>query len=124
MDNKASTAVKRYITNVIVNYQLVKPNNHCVNADERAIRTFKNNFVAGLSYVHPKFPMNIWDELLPQAFNNLNLLQTSRTFPKISVYAHLHGTSNFDTTPIAPPGVKALLCNDSDHRVSYRVHGD
>ena len=65
MGNEASTAVKRYITNANVNYQLVKPNNHRVNAAERAICTFKNNFVAGLSYVQPKFPMYIWDELLP-----------------------------------------------------------
>ena len=76
MDNEASTAVKRYIKNANVKYQLVKPNNHCVNAAEREIRTFKNNFVAELSSVHPKFPMYLWDELLPQAFITLNLLRT------------------------------------------------
>ena len=41
MDNGTSTSVKRYITNTNVNYQLVEPNNHRVNAAERAIRTFK-----------------------------------------------------------------------------------
>ena len=85
---------------------------------------FKNHFVAGLSYVHPKFPMYLWDELLSQAFITLNLLQTSRTCPKISAYIYLHGTYNFDTTPLAPPGVRVLLYNDPNHRVSYRVHGD
>ena len=59
MDSEASTAVKRYITNTNVNYQLVEPNNHLVIAAERAIRAFKNHFVAGLSYVHPKFPLYI-----------------------------------------------------------------
>ena len=54
----------------------------------------------------------------------MNLLQTYRTCPKISTYAHLHGTYNFDTTPLAPPGVRALLYNDPNHRVSYGVHGD
>ena len=57
MDNEASTDVKRCITNANVNYQLVEPNNHCVNASEREIRTFKNHFVAGLSFVHPRFTM-------------------------------------------------------------------
>ena len=64
MDNEASKAVKRYITNVNVNYQPVEPNNHLVNAAECEIGTFKNHFVEGLSSVHSKFPMFIWDELL------------------------------------------------------------
>ena len=57
MENEASTAVKRYITNANVHCQLVKPNRHRVNASERAICRFKNNFVAGLSYVHQKLPI-------------------------------------------------------------------
>ena len=109
MDKEASTAVKRYITNANVNYQLVKPDNHRVNSIDRAIRTFKNHFVVGLSSVHPKPPMYIWDELLPQAFITLNIIQTCSTCPKISVYVHLHGTYSFDTTPLDPPGVRALL---------------
>ena len=124
ISNKASTAVKRYITNINVNYQLVKPNNHHVNAAEREIRTFKNNFVTGLSSVHPKLPMYLWDELLSQSFITLNLLQTSRTCPKIFSYAHLHNTYNFDTIPLAPPDVRELLYKDPNHRVSYGVHGD
>ena len=124
MNNKSYTAVKRYITNANVNYQLLKHNNHRVNAAERAIRTIKNNFVAGLPSVQPKFPMYLCDELLLQAFINLNLLRTSRTCPKIYAYAHLNGTYNLDTTPISPPGVRALLYNDPNHCVRYRDHGD
>ena len=43
---------------------------------------------------------------------------------QIFAYAHLHGTYNFDTNPLAPPVVRALLYNDPDHRISYGVHGD
>ena len=107
IDNKASTDMKRYITDANVNYQLFEPDNQQVNSYERVIRTFKNNFVAGLSSVHPKLPMHLWDELLPQAFITLNLLQTSRTCPKISAYSHIYGTYNFDTTTLAPPGVRS-----------------
>ena len=85
---------------------------------------FNNHFVAGLLSVHPKFPMYLWYELLPQAFITLNLLQTSRTCLKISVYAHLHGIYNFYTTPLSPPDVRALIYNDTNQRVSYGVHGD
>ena len=40
------------------------------------------------------------------------------------MYAHLHGTCHFDSTPLAPPGVRALLYNDPNQCVSYGVHGD
>ena len=106
-----------------VNYQLVAPHKHRVNAAEHTIRTFKNHLVAGMSSVHPKFPMYLWDELLPQAFITLNLLQISRTCPKISAYAYLYGTFDFDITPMAPLGVIAIIYNDPDHRVSYGLHG-
>ena len=124
MDNEASKAANRYITNANINYQLVEPTNHCVNASERTIRMLKTHFVAGLSSVHPKFPIYLWDELRPQSFITFKLLQTSRTCPKIYAYAHLNGTYNLDTTPISPPGVRALLYNDPNHRVSYGVHDD
>ena len=74
--------------------------------------------------MHTTFPTYLWGELLSQAFIPLNLLQKSRTCPKISVYAHLHGIYNFDTNPLSLPGVRALLYNDPNHRVSYGVHGD
>jgi hypothetical protein len=57
MDNEASAAVKRVIKQTQAAYQLVEPNNHRVNAAERAIRTFKNHFMAGLSSVNPAFPL-------------------------------------------------------------------
>ena len=43
MDNIAYIAVKRYIENANINYQVFKPNNHRLNASERAIRAFKNH---------------------------------------------------------------------------------
>jgi hypothetical protein len=46
---------------------LVPPHCHRRNAAERAIRTFKEHFVAGLSSVDPSFPMHLWDRLLTKA---------------------------------------------------------
>ena len=80
--------------------------------------------MAGLFSVHQKLPMYLWGELLPQAFITFNLIRTSSTCEKISVYAHLHGTYNFDTIPLSPPGVRVLLYKDPNHGVSYGVHGD
>jgi hypothetical protein len=48
LDNEASTALKNFFTINDIAYQLVPPHCHRCNAAERAIRTFKEHFVAGL----------------------------------------------------------------------------
>ena len=49
MKNEASNALKRLLRKMKTVFQLARPYNHRRNAVERAIHTFKNNFVAGLS---------------------------------------------------------------------------
>ena len=48
LDNEASSALQQHLASVDVNFQLVPPHVHRRNAAERAIRTFKNHFIAGL----------------------------------------------------------------------------
>ena len=48
LDNEASGAIKQYLPNKFVQWQFVPPNEHRVNAAERAIQTFKNHFISGL----------------------------------------------------------------------------
>jgi hypothetical protein len=91
MENEASAALKSYFTENDMTYQLVPPHCHRRNAAERAIRTFKEHFVAGLSSVDPDLPMNLWDRLLPQAEITLNLMRTSRLHLQLSAAAHFHG---------------------------------
>jgi hypothetical protein len=67
LDNEASAAFKNFFTANNIAYQLVPPHYHRRNAAERAIITFKEHFVAGLSSVDPSLPMHLWDRLLPQA---------------------------------------------------------
>jgi hypothetical protein len=91
LDNEASAALKNFFTANDVDYQLVPPHCHRRNAVERAIRTFNEHFVAGLSSVDPAFPLHLWDRLLPQAEITLNLLRTSRLHPQFSAADHFHG---------------------------------
>jgi hypothetical protein len=67
LDNKASAALKNFFTTNDVEYQLAPPHCQRCNSTERAIRTFKEHFVSGLSSVDPTFPLHLWDILLPQA---------------------------------------------------------
>ena len=63
-DNECSKAVKKYMKKHDVRWQLVEPNNHRVNAAERAIQTFKNHFIAGLACVDKEFLLQLWCYLL------------------------------------------------------------
>jgi len=81
LDNEALQALKDFLVAEDVDYQLVPPHIHCRNAAERAIRTFKNHFIAGLCSTDKNFPLNLWDKLLPQAELTLNLLRGSQLNP-------------------------------------------
>ena len=79
IDNKFSKAVQKYITSQNVGWLLVEPNNHSVNAAERSIQTFKNDFISVLCSVGAGFPLQLWCYLLHQAEITLNLLRTSQS---------------------------------------------
>jgi hypothetical protein len=106
-----------------VEYQLVLPHCHRRNAAERAIRTFKEHFVAGLSSVDLTFPLHLWDILLPQAEITLNLLRTSRLHPQLSAAAHFHGLVDYNKTSFAPPGCKIIAHEKPGKRRTWEPHG-
>jgi hypothetical protein len=62
LDNECSTILKQYINSEAIQYQFVPPGVHRANSAERAIRTFKNHFIAGLATTDPNFPMHLWDK--------------------------------------------------------------
>jgi hypothetical protein len=112
MDNKCSTAVEQYICSEKINIQLVPPHNHRANASERAITTFKEHFIAALATVDQLCPLQLWDEFLPQVELTLNMLRFSCHNPKISANQEVYGAFNFNKTPLAPLGTKALIYDD------------
>ena len=122
LDNECSKLVQNYIKSENVKIQLVEPSNHRVNAAKRAIQTFKNHFIAGLATVDKEFPLQLWCELLVQAEITLNLLRASRTDTSRSAYEVLEGLFDFNRTPIAPPGTKALVFEAPDKRATWAPH--
>ena len=77
LNNKASNAMKTYDQANQIEYQSVLPHMHRRNAAERAIRTWKNRFIAGLCSTDCQLPMHLWCRLIPQAILTLNMLQAS-----------------------------------------------
>jgi hypothetical protein len=78
MDDEASSSFTSFFMENEMTYQLVSPHGHRRNTAERAIRTFAEHFLAGLSSVDPDFRMHLWDRLLPQSEMKIHLLHTSR----------------------------------------------
>ena len=124
LDNEASGVFKRFLTMHDIDYQLTPAGMHRRNAAERAVRTWKNHFLAGLASINPRFPLRFWCQLLPQAEITLNLLRQSRINPKLSAYAQLFGQFDFNRTPLAPPGCEAIIFNTPDQRKSWDFHGE
>ena len=104
MDNECSTALQRAIAANKCKLQLVPPHVHRRNAAERAIRTFKDHFLAILAGAAPNYPADRWDLLLPHAELTLNLLRPPATGLGPSAWEALFGHFNFDATPLAPAG--------------------
>jgi hypothetical protein len=122
-DNKASAALQHAMREEKIDYQLVPPHIHRRNAAERAIRTFKNHFIAGLCSVDPNFPLQLWDRLLLQGTTTLNLLQASRLNSRLSTKAQLNGAFDFNRTPLAPPGTKVIFHKNSSVSRTWALHG-
>ncbi len=90
LDNEASKAFLKAITDNGCKHQLVPPHVHRQNRAERAIRTFKDHFLSILAGMAPTFPKDRWDLLLPQAELTLNLLRPSNN-PSRSAWESLFG---------------------------------
>ena len=123
LDNEASTSLKEWLGIMDVALELVPPHSHRRNRAERAIRTFKNHFVAILCNTAPDFPMAAWDELLPHTELTLNLMRSSRVSRLISAWAQLHGTFDYNRHPLAVPGTAVIAHEMPDQRDSWGPHG-
>lgn len=122
LDNEASQALQQFLQDEGIDYQLAPPHVHRRNSAERAIRTFKNHFIAGLSGTDPDFPLHLWDRLLPQTLITLNLLRASRINPRLSAQAQLHGAFDFNRTPLAPAGTRVMIHEKASVRGTWAPH--
>ena len=124
LDNECSTILKNYIINDSeMDLQKVPPHMHRRNKAERAIRTYKNSFIAMLCGTDPDFPLNMWDKLIPQQNIVVNLRRSSRLNTHLSAYAQVMKPFDFNRTPMAPPGTKVLIHEKPSQRGTWDPHG-
>jgi hypothetical protein len=123
MDNQAIKGIKAYLTPQQVSLQLVEPHNHRVNATKRAIQTFKNHFIGALGMTDANFLIQLWDKLAPKVQDSINLLRHSRVHPDCSTYEMFKGPYDWNRYPMAPPGIKAIIYEDSNTCALWAPHG-
>ena len=123
LDNECSRAVQNYVTSKNVTIQLVEPYNHRVNAAKSAVQKVKSNFKSALATLDKNCPLQLWDQFLPQVQDTLNMLRTSRRNSTISAYKEMEGIFDYNKTPMAPLGTKAITYLTPDERASWQMHG-
>ena len=122
MDNETSAELEAACTTENIHVQYFPPNVHRANRAERAIRTFKNHFIAILAGAHPDFPLSLWDSVLEQVELTLNLLRPSHQTSSISAYQSLRGLFDFVNHAFAPIGTQVAIHNKSAVRASWDQH--
>eukprot|EP01034_Spumella_vulgaris_P038071 gene38071-46978_t len=123
LDNETSKQLERYCRSHNITIQYCPPGMHRANKAERCIRTFKNHFISTLATADVAFPLSSWDELLPQAELTLNLMRSSGRTAQISAWQQLHGHYDFNSHPIAPPGMRIVTHDKPSDRASWAPHG-
>jgi hypothetical protein len=122
LDNECPDRLIQFFKQSNTHFQLVPPHLHRTNNAERAIATFKDHLISGLAATDPSFPLPLWDRLIPQAVLTLNLLRPARFNPRLSAWAALNGTFDFNATPLAPPGTKVLIYDPPETRKTWAPH--
>ena len=67
--------------------------------------------------------MHLWCRLIPQCTLTLNLLRQSRIKPRLSDKAQLNGAFDFNKTPLAPPGTRVIIHEQTGVRRTWSVQG-
>ncbi len=67
-------------------------------------------------------PLQLWDEFLLQVELTLNMLRFSWRNPNKSANQEVYGSFDFNKTPLAPLGTKALIYDDPASRASLAPH--
>jgi hypothetical protein len=122
MDKECSKVVEKHIRSNKMDIKLIPPHHHHVTTIQHAIATFKEHFVAILATVDMICLQQLWDEFLPQVELSLNLLRFSCLNPHVSANQELYSPFNFNKTPLAPLGTKALVYDNLAIRASWAPH--
>ena len=125
IDNETSQDLEKYLRaqETPITIEKCPPGMHRTSGAERHMRTWKNHFLSTLITCDDDFPLDLWDELLPQMEITLNCLRESPLSPTISAWEHVHQQKyNFSSHPLVPPGMKICIFDNPTERASFAPH--
>ncbi len=68
------------------------------------------------------FPMQLWDKLLPQTILTLNSLRQSKVAPTVLACQYVHGSFDYNKTPLAPLGCAVQLYESNTRQGTWAEH--
>ena len=122
LDNECLDKLVKVMTKSKITIQLVPPHLHRANVEEREIHTWKNNFIAMLFGLEPRFLIQLWDRLVDQTNLTLNPLRQARSNPRMAAPTMINGPFDFNQTPINPLGTKCLVHEKPVVRGTWAPH--
>eukprot|EP00804_Cyclotella_cryptica_P022689 CCRYP_012483-RA/>CCRYP_012483-RA protein AED:0.32 eAED:0.32 QI:0/0/0/1/0/0/3/0/684 len=122
LDNETSKDVENFITDNNAAFQYTPPDMHRTNIAKRAIRTWKNHFVAIRAGTPNTYRLLNWCKDLEQTDITLNMLRPCTTNPLLSAYEAVEGMFSFDRTPMAPIGTKVMVHIKPNRRQTWGYH--
>ena len=96
---------------------------HRRNSVERAMKTWKNNFIEGICGVGKMFPIHLWYRLLKKSQTIVNLLRPDISNPNLLVKKSLEGDFGFNRTSLAPPVTKVIIHEKTGKQKLWDPHG-
>ena len=123
MDNILAKEIEDNLNQLEIAIHLVPPHDHRTNKAERAIRTFKNHWIASVAGCSSSMPLGGVKHFLEQILITLNLLRNSRRNPHLSAYADLKGPYDNNAHPLHPLGTRCIILDDPQVRPSFANHG-
>ena len=60
LENEISTAYRLEIKHTRMTYQIIPPDDHCLNFSEKLIQTWKDHFIGVMSGTEESFPTHLW----------------------------------------------------------------
>ena len=78
---------------------------------------------ACLETIDPQYPLQEWEQLLPQCELTLNLLRTSSLNPNLSAWEYLFGVFDYRKTPLVPPGTKIVVLLKPEEHPTWHFNG-
>ena len=122
LDNETSKDVESFIADNNASHQYTPPDMHRTNPAERAIRTWKNHFVAIRAGTPSTYRLSNWCKDLEQTDITLNMMRPCTQNPKLSAHEAMEGMFSFDATPMAPIGTECMVHVKPSRRQTWGYH--